>query len=302
MPRENRGNLIDGKAVSKEILAEVAIEAASFAEGHGKPQLAVVKVGDDPASRIYVRNKVRACECCGIGSIHIELPAAVGEDELLSRVDELNADPAVHGVLVQLPLPPQIDQQRVIERISPHKDVDGFHPYNVGRIAAGRPVLVSCTPRGIVELLVRYGVETSGRHAVIVGRSIIVGKPLALLLSMKGEPGDATVTVCHSRTKDLASITRQADILIAAVGRPGMITGDMVADGVVVIDVGTNRVDDPSAKKGYRWVGDVDFETVVPKARLITPVPGGVGPMTIAMLMRNTLVAAKRAHGEVDEG
>lgn len=297
-----RGRLIDGKAVSQAILEEVARETARFSAGRRPPRLTVVIVGENPASQSYVKGKVVAAERCGIGGALVELPASVSEEALLDRVDGLNADPDVDGVLVQLPLPPHIDQERVIERISPSKDVDGFHPFNMGRLAADRPLLVPCTPLGIVELLARYRVRTEGKHAVIVGRSVIVGKPMALLLARKHPHGNATVTMCHSRTEGLAAIVRTADILIAAIGRPGAITADMVAEGAVVIDVGMNRVPDPSSPKGYRNVGDVDFAAVRPRTSFITPVPGGVGPMTIAMLMRNTLRAARWASGVPDEG
>ncbi|UCF07035.1 MAG: bifunctional methylenetetrahydrofolate dehydrogenase/methenyltetrahydrofolate cyclohydrolase FolD [bacterium] len=293
--------MINGKETAAAILREVAQDVERFVKEYEQPRLAVVIVGDDPASHSYVHSKVKACERCGIGSIHIELPASTSEEELLERVDGLNGDSSVHGILVQLPLPPQIDQQHIIERISPDKDVDGFHPYNMGRLAADKPRFVPCTPQGIIELLDRYDVETAGKRAVIVGRSIIVGKPLALLLSMKGGHGNATVTIAHSKTVDLAAVTREADILVAAVGQPKVITADMVMEGAVVIDVGTNRITDPSAKKGYRWVGDVDFDAVVQKVSRITPVPGGVGPMTIAMLMKNTLTAAQWAQRAIDE-
>ena len=219
---------------------------------------------------------------------------------MLEKVESLNGDDGVDGVLVQLPLPGHIDQQRVIERISPSKDVDGFHPYNLGRLAADQPVFIPCTPFGIRELLARYEVSTEGKHVVVIGRSIIVGKPMALLLARKGESGNATVTICHSRTADLESISVRADILVAAIGRAEFVTGDMIKDGAVVIDVGVNRVEDPGSKKGYRLVGDVDFQSARERASLITPVPGGVGPMTRAMLMKNTFLAAKRARGEVD--
>jgi methylenetetrahydrofolate dehydrogenase (NADP+)/methenyltetrahydrofolate cyclohydrolase len=291
--------IIDGKRIARETRAELAREVARFNEKNDPPHLTVIIVGTDPASQSYVRGKVRAAGKCGIGSDLIELPADVTRDDLLKLVDECNADRGIDGVLVQLPLPPHIDTQEVIERIDPNKDVDGFHPFNLGRLAAGFPYFIPCTPLGITVLLERYGVETAGAHIVIVGRSLIVGKPLALLFARKGSGGDATVTICHSRTRDLAAITVSADVLIAAVGRPGMITADMVKDGSVVIDVGTNRIDDPDSERGYRWVGDVDFEGVYPKVSRITPVPGGVGPMTIAMLMNNTLLAARRGRGKI---
>jgi len=297
----DNGKLIDGREVSKTILEEVSEDVAVFCRSHRPPHLVVVIVGDNPASRSYVRGKVKAAKKCGIDSTLLELPPDVSSDELLSRIDEFNGDSSIDGILVQLPLPGHIDQQDVIERISPSKDVDGFHPYNMGRLVADKPVLVSCTPLGIMELLSRYNVKTAGKRAVVIGRSIIVGKPMALLLARKHEGGDATVTICHSRSEDIASVTAEADIIIAAVGRAGTVTGDMVKEGAVVIDVGINRVDDPNSKKGYRLVGDVDFESVLPKASLITPVPGGVGPMTIAMLMRNTLAAAGWAGRSEDE-
>jgi len=297
----DNGKLIDGREVSKTILEEVSEDVAVFCRSHRPPHLVVVIVGDNPASRSYVRGKVKAAKKCGIDSTLLELPPDVSSDELLSRIDEFNGDSSIDGILVQLPLPGHIDQQDVIERISPSKDVDGFHPYNMGRLVADKPVLVSCTPLGIMELLSRYSGETAGKRAVVIGRSSIVGTPMALLLARKHEGGDATVTICHSRSEDIASVTAEADIIIAAVGRAGTVTGDMVKEGAVVIDVGINRVDDPNSKKGYRLVGDVDFESVLPKASLITPVPGGVGPMTIAMLMRNTLAAAGWAGRSEDE-
>ena len=294
--------LIDGKAVAERILAEVTAGVARFAAGSRAPSLTVVLVGENPASISYVTSKVTVSGRCGITSALIEFPADVPENALLDRIERLGDDPAVDGVLVQLPLPPHIDPQRVIERISPAKDVDGLHPFNVGRLASDTPRFIPCTPLGIMELLARYGVRTEGKRAVVIGRSILVGRPTALLLSRKGEGGDATVTLCHSRSKDIAAVTKEADIVVAAIGKPRAVTADMIREGAVVIDVGTNRIADASAKKGYRLTGDVDFESVYPKASLITPVPGGVGPMTVAMLMRNTLQAAIWAHGERDEG
>jgi methylenetetrahydrofolate dehydrogenase (NADP+)/methenyltetrahydrofolate cyclohydrolase len=245
---------------------------------------------------------VKTAGKCGIDSDLIELPVDTTEADLLVRIDRLNADAYVDGILVQMPLPGHIDQQKVIERVSPGKDVDGLHPFNIGRLAADRPRLVPCTPLGITVMLDHYGIDTAGKHAVVVGRSILVGKPMALLLAMKAKGGNATVSICHSRTSDIAAITRTADILIAAVGSPQMITGGMVKEGVVVIDVGINRIDDETAQRGYRLVGDVDFESVAPKASLITPVPKGVGPMTVAMLMKNTYLAARMALGADDDG
>ncbi len=302
MSKGERDKIIDGKEISKEILNELANEVGIFTKRHRAPHLAVLIAGDDPASKVYVRNKVRAAEKTGVRSTLIELHADIGVEKLYTELDRLNRDTDIDGILVQLPLPSHIDQQRVIERISPHKDVDGFHPYNLGRLASDQPVFVPCTPLGISVLLSKYGVETTGKRVVIVGRSIIVGKPLALLLSRKNKGGNATVTICHSRTEDLPSIALSADILVAAIGKAGMITGDMIKDGAVVIDVGTNRVEDKTREKGYRIAGDVDFDTAYPKVSLITPVPGGVGPMTVTMLMRNTLQAAQRSKGEGDAG
>jgi methylenetetrahydrofolate dehydrogenase (NADP+) / methenyltetrahydrofolate cyclohydrolase len=294
--------LIDGKAVAETIFSEVAAGTADFSRSRRPPFLAVVIVGEDPASQAYVRSKVTAAARCGIGSTLIELAAAVEPAYLLERLDRLNADPGVDGILVQMPLPPHIDQQQVIESISPAKDVDGLHPYNLGRLASDKPRFIPCTPLGILELLARYRVTTGGKRVVVVGRSILVGKPVALLLSRKHGTGNATVTVCHSLTRDLGSVTREADILIAAIGRAHAIRGDMIREGAVVIDVGMNRIADPAAKRGYRLTGDVDFESARGRASLITPVPGGVGPMTVAMLMRNTLQAARWAHGVRDDG
>jgi len=294
--------LMLGKPVAASVIGRLSLEIPPFAERFRAPKLTVIIVGEDPASQVYVGMKVRTAAKCGIDSELIELPASTPEADLLSRLDALNADGGVDGILVQMPLPDHMDQQRVIERISPAKDVDGLHPSNIGRIAADRPRLVPCTPLGITVMMEHYGIEPSGKHAVIVGRSILVGKPMALLLAMKSRGGNATVTICHSRTPDIPAVTRTADILVAAVGRPGMITGDMVKEGAAVIDVGINRVDDESAKKGYRLVGDVDFESVYPRASLITPVPKGVGPMTVAMLMKNTYTAARMALGAEDDG
>jgi len=294
--------LIDGKAVAETIFSEVSAGTSDFSKGRRPPFLAVVIVGEDPASQAYVKSKVTAAARCGIGSTLIELPATVEAASLLDRLERLNADPGTDGILVQMPLPPHIDQQRIIESISPAKDVDGLHPYNIGRLASDKPRFVPCTPLGILELLARYGVRTEGRRVVVVGRSLLVGKPVALLLSRKHASGNATVTMCHSLTSDLGSVTREADILIAAIGRAHAISGDMIREGAAVIDVGMNRVSDAAAKKGYRLTGDVDFESAYRKVSLITPVPGGVGPMTVAMLMRNTLQAARWAHGVRDDG
>lgn len=261
---------------------------------HGiTPGLAAVLVGDDSASGIYVRNKRRACDEVGMVSDTVELPKVSTDEQVLQCVQRLNADPRFHGILVQLPLPPQIDARSIIESIDPTKDVDGMHPFNVGKLVQGRPDFVPGTPAGIQQILVRNGHDPAGANVVICGRSDIVGKPLALLLMQRGEGANATVTVCHTRTKNLAEVTRQADILVAAIGRPSAITADMVKEGAVVIDVGINRVNDASRKRGYRLEGDVDFQAVSERASAITPVPGGVGPMTIAMLLMNTLTATR---------
>ena len=283
--------LISGTEVSEQIYGELRARIAALKERGITPGLAVVLVGEDPASQTYVRMKGRKCEELGMHSVTITLPADTPEEVLLGKIAELNADPAINGFLVQLPLPDHIDEDKVIEAIDPAKDVDGFHPVNVGRMLIGKPGFLPATPAGVMEMLRRSGVETAGKHAVIVGRSNIVGKPMAALLVQKG--ADATVTVAHSRTADLGEVTRTADILIAAVGRPRFITADMVKEGAVVIDVGTNRIDDPTHPKGSRLVGDVDFEAVKDKASAITPVPKGVGPMTICMLMANAVKAAE---------
>ncbi len=294
MPAE----IIDGAAVAKRIRAEVAARCAALRSRGIVPGLTVVLVGDDPASAVYVRNKEKASVEAGMQGETIRLPASTTQAELLAVVDRLNADRSVHGILVQMPLPKQIDPQTVIRRIDPRKDVDGFHPVNVGKVLIGEPdAFAPCTPAGVQVLLSEAGVETAGRHAVIVGRSNIVGKPMASLLVQPGKGGDATVTICHSRTANLAWHVSRADIVIAAVGKPELITGDMVRAGAVVIDVGINRVADPSARSGMRLVGDVHFESVRQVASRITPVPGGVGPMTIAMLLRNTVRAAEQFAG-----
>lgn len=279
--------IIDGRAIGKRVRAEVAPEAADFTARTGVvPHLAAVIVGDDPASAKYVSMKRKACAEANLGSSLHELPAETTEAELLDLVARLNADPKVHGILVQLPLPEQIDEQAILDAVDPLKDVDCFHPHNVGLLVQGRPRFLPCTPAGVQRLLVESGTETAGAHAVVLGRSEIVGKPMGLILVQKGAAANATVTVCHSRTRDLAEITRTADILISAIGRAGFVTADMVRPGAVVIDVGTNFVDG-------KLVGDVDFEPVREVASAITPVPGGVGPMTIAMLIANTLTAAR---------
>ncbi|MCB0717638.1 MAG: bifunctional methylenetetrahydrofolate dehydrogenase/methenyltetrahydrofolate cyclohydrolase FolD [Bacteroidetes bacterium] len=287
-------NLIDGQATAAQIRREVATDTEAWVKaGNRAPYLAVVLVGEHPASASYVRGKAKACAEAGIGSDTMRFPDSISQDELLAVVNKLNHDPDVDGILVQLPLPDHIDEKTVIHAIDPTKDVDGFHPVNAGLLVIGDPdAFVPATPAGILELIRRYGVETAGATAVVLGRSNIVGKPMANLLVQKGI--DATVTVCHSRTKDLVDVCRRADILIAAIGRARFVTADMVKPGAVVIDVGINRVDDSEAPKGYRIVGDVDFEAVQPSARLVTPVPRGVGPMTIAMLLKNTLRAARR--------
>ena len=285
--------ILDGAAIAREIRNEVAREVAGLVGRGVKPGLAVVIVGDDPASQVYVKSKGQACLEAGMHSETVRLPADTGEAALLSVVDRLNADPAIHGFLVQLPLPKHIDAEKVLLRISPAKDVDGFHPMNVGKVAVGDPTgFRPATPFGVQQILVRSGVETKGAHAVIVGRSNIVGKPMAGLLLQDGPGGNATVTVCHSRSRDLGAITRQADILIVAIGKPRFVTREMVRPGAVVVDVGINRVADPVNPKGYAIVGDVDYGPASEVASAITPVPGGVGKMTIAMLLLNTLQAA----------
>ena len=285
--------LIDGKATAAAIKEEIAAEVERIVAGGGRrPHLAAVLVGHDGGSETYVRGKVKACGECGFRSTLIRYEDDVTEEELLGCVARLNADDGVDGFIVQLPLPPHIDEQKIIEAIDYRKDVDGFHPVNVGRMAIGLPCFISATPRGILELLRRYGVETGGKKCVVLGRSNIVGKPMAQLMMQK-QYGDATVTVCHSHTRGLAEECRTADILIAAIGRPAFVGPEMVKEGAVVIDVGTTRVPDATKKSGFRLQGDVDFEAVAPRCSLITPVPGGVGPMTICMLMLNTLAAAR---------
>ena len=288
--------LIDGKATAAAIKKEIAEEVERIVAAGGKrPHLAAVLVGHDGGSETYVRNKVKACEECGFASSLIRYETDVTEDELLACVDRLNRDADVDGFIVQLPLPSHIAEQKVIEAIDYRKDVDGFHPVNVGRMAIGLPAYISATPKGIYELLRRYGIETSGRKCVILGRSNIVGKPMAQLMMQK-QYGDATVTVCHSHSRTLKEECRAADILIAAIGQPGFVAADMVKEGAVVIDVGTTRVPDPTRKSGYRLCGDVRFDEVSPKCSFITPVPGGVGPMTICMLMLNTLAAGRKEY------
>ena len=293
--------ILDGKALAEEIRGEVAIGVAEMKQNHGVPPgLAAVLVGDDPASAIYVRNKRRACDEVGMISDTIVLPSDTTTEQVLNTVQKLNDDPRFHGILVQLPLPDQVDELAVIESINPDKDVDGLHPFNVGKLVQGRADFIPGTPFGIQQILMRNGHNPAGANVVVCGRSDIVGKPMALLLMQRAEGANATVTVCHTRTKNMAEITRQADILIAAIGRPNVITADMVKVGAVVIDVGINRVDDASRRRGYRLVGDVDFVAVSEKAAAITPVPGGVGPMTIAMLLVNTLTATRLTIHEKD--
>ncbi|MBX7209369.1 MAG: bifunctional methylenetetrahydrofolate dehydrogenase/methenyltetrahydrofolate cyclohydrolase FolD [Verrucomicrobiaceae bacterium] len=287
--------LIKGTEVAEKVLTECRRDIAELAARGKKPGLAVVLVGDDPASRAYVRSKDKKCKELGLHSVKHELPASTTQDDLLTLVRQLNEDPAIHGILVQSPPPKHIDEAAIVRAIDPAKDVDGFHPINVAKLALEDPSgFVPCTPLGCQRLLIEAGIQTDGAHAVVVGRSMIVGKPMAMLLMAKGKGGNATVTVAHSRTRDLAAITRQADIIIAAIGRPEFITAEHVRDGAVVIDVGINRVEDLIADKGYRLVGDVAFNEVAPKCRAITPVPGGVGPMTIAMLMANTIKACRQ--------
>ena len=284
--------IIDGKQVAAQMRAELKVEIDRLKAGGVIPGLAVILVGDDPASVSYVTGKMRACEEIGIYSDDRRLPANTSQEDLSALIGRMNADPRIHGILVQLPLPKGIDESQVLMAIDPAKDVDGIHPVSVGRMVTGQKAFLPCTPHGVVQLLVRTGVRIEGAHVVIVGRSNLVGRPLANMLIQKGRTGNATVTLCHTKTRDLAFHTRQADILIAAAGSPRLITSDMVRPGVVVIDVGVNRVADPSKKTGYRLVGDVDFDSVKNKASLITPVPGGVGPMTITMLLHNTVQAA----------
>lgn len=286
--------LIDGKKIADAVKQEIASEVAEMvAAGKKRPHLAAILVGHDGGSETYVAHKVKACEQCGFESTLIRYEADVTEAELLEAIARLNADDNVDGFIVQLPLPKHIDEQKIIEAIDYRKDVDGFHPINVGRLSIGLPCFLSATPQGILELLRRYNVPTKGANCVVLGRSNIVGKPVASLMMQKAVPGDATVTVCHSRTRDIKSFTLNADIIIAALGQPGFLTADMVKDSVTVIDVGTTRVPSTETKSGFRLKGDVDFENVAPKCSFITPVPGGVGPMTIVSLMKNTLLAAR---------
>ncbi len=287
--------LIDGKAVSAQIKEEIAAEVAGIIKNGGKrPHLAAILVGHDGGSETYVASKIKACEICGFKSTLIRFEADVTEEKLLDAVRQLNADADVDGFIVQLPLPKHISEQKVIETIDYRKDVDGFHPINVGRMAIGLPCYISATPNGILELLKRYNIETSGKKCVVLGRSNIVGKPMAQLMMQKRAPGDATVTVCHSHSKNIKEECLSADIIIAALGQPNFVTADMVKEGAVIIDVGTTRVPDPTKKSGFHLNGDVKFDEVAPKCSFITPVPGGVGPMTIASLLNNTLLAGKK--------
>lgn len=289
--------IIDGKKIAAEIRAELAEEVRRLKSKGVVPGLGVILVGDDPASKSYVTAKEQACHDIGMFSDDNRLPAATSQAELMDLVRKMNSDPRIHGILVQLPLPKHLDESEVLLSIDPDKDVDGFHPTNVGRMVIGEKAYLPCTPHGVVQMLSRSGVAIEGAHVVIVGRSNIVGKPLANMLMAKGKHANATVTVCHTRTKDIAYFTRQADIVIAAAGRPNTVTADMIRDGAVVIDVGVNRVEDASRKQGFRLVGDVDFDACKAKASMITPVPGGVGPMTITMLLYNTVESAKRVAG-----
>jgi methylenetetrahydrofolate dehydrogenase (NADP+)/methenyltetrahydrofolate cyclohydrolase len=289
--------IIDGKATAARCNEETARDIAALKSRGITPGLAVIILGENPASLAYVRSKDKTCRELGMHSRKLELPAATSQEELLRLIAELNADPAVHGILVQSPCPPQINEAAIVRAIDPRKDVDGFHPLNVAALAMEDPsALIPCTPLGCLELLRAHGIATAGARAVVVGRSLIVGKPMAMLLLAKGT--DATVTVAHSRTADLAAVTREADVVIAAIGRPNFLGTEHIREGAVVIDVGINRIDDPADPRGYRLVGDVDFAAVAPKCRAITPVPGGVGPMTIAMLMRNTVRACRGLTGE----
>ena len=287
--------ILDGKATSLTIQSELAERVqARVDRGAHRPHLAAIMVGDHPASRAYVGHKVKACERVGFVSTLVELPETISEQDLLAEVHKLNEANEIDGFIVQLPLPEHIDEQRIIEAVHPEKDVDGFHPENVGRMTLGLPTFLPATPAGVLELLKRHKVETAGKHVVVLGRSAIVGTPLSILLSRNSAPGNATVTLCHSRTKDLPSIARQADILVAAIGKAHFVQADWVKEGAVVVDVGINHIPDATKKSGRRMVGDVDFEAVAPKCTAITPVPGGVGPMTIAALLQNTLRAAEQ--------
>lgn len=286
--------ILDGKATSDKIKQEIAqMVKEKVANGGKRPHLVAILVGNDGASQTYVANKEKACAQVGFNSTLHRFPAEITQEELIKKIEIINQNDDVDGLIVQLPLPAHIDEDAVINAIHPSKDVDGFHPENVGKMTLGLPTFVPATPYGILRLLSEYGVETSGKHCVIIGRSNIVGRPLANLMSLKDNPGDCTVTVCHSHTKNIENFTKQADIIIAALGAPGFVKGDMINDGTVIVDVGITRISDPTKKSGYRLEGDVDFESCAPKASFITPVPGGVGPMTIVSLMVNTLKAAE---------
>ncbi len=286
--------ILDGKLLSIQIMEEIAAEVKELvASGKRAPHLAAVIVGDDPASKVYVRNKVRSCEKVGFQSTHIVKPSSTTEEELLQIVNDLNENPEIDGFIVQLPLPNHISEEKITLEIDPRKDVDGFHPVNFGRMAQGLPAYLPATPFGIMQMLDRYNIEVSGKECVVLGRSNIVGTPISILLSRKASPGNATVALCHSRTKDLKSHTLRADIIVVALGIPEFLTADMIKEGVVIIDVGINRVEDATAKRGYRLTGDVKYDEVAAKCSYITPVPGGVGPMTVTSLIKNTLRAAK---------
>lgn len=287
------GQLLDGKAISQALRADIAAAAGAATRAGSQPGLATVLVGEHPASLSYIRGKQKACAAAGIFAEDLRLPADTSEADLLAALDRLNRRDDIHGILVQQPLPSHLDETRVVAAIDPQKDVDGFHPVNLGRLMRGEPGFVPCTPFGVVKMLTSAGVDVAGANVVIVGRSLLVGRPLASLLMQKSPTGNATVTVCHSRTRDLAGITARADVLVAAIGQPAFISAEMVRDGAVVVDVGINRVDDASRKRGYRLVGDVDFDAVSEKASLITPVPGGVGPLTVTMLLYNTVQSAR---------
>ncbi len=287
--------ILDGNKTSSDIRAEIKAQVEIIRSMGGKiPHLAAILVGDDGASQTYVSNKVKDCEEVGFGSTLLRFDSTISENELLTEIEAINNNPDIDGLIVQLPIPKHISVQKVTDLIKPEKDVDGFHPVNVGRMAKGLPSFIAATPYGILQMIERYKIETSGKHCVVLGRSEIVGSPMSMLLSRKAYPGDCTVTLCHSRTKDIKAMTLQADIIIAALGIPGFLTGDMVKDGAVVIDVGITRVADPSKKSGFSLKGDVNFEEVAPKCSYITPVPGGVGPMTRASLLVNTLLAAEK--------
>lgn len=291
MDKPEDPKIIDGRYISSVITDEIKTELA----GSGvTPGLALILAGSDHASEIYVKMKDKKCRELGYYSVIEKLPESVKEEELLALIDKFNKDPKIHGLLIQLPLPKHINELRVLESVDYKKDVDGFHPVNAGRLMIGEKCYLPCTPAGIHELLIRYNVDTAGKHTVVLGRSNIVGKPIANILLQKNKGANCTVTVCHSATRDIAAITRNADIIIAAIGKENFLKADMIKEGVVIIDVGINRIDDPGSKKGYKVVGDVDYDECYPKASLITPVPGGVGPMTIAMLMKNTLDSAKK--------